>query len=65
LKGAGIETQHTHYDDMPHGYLLLPRLTRTADDSLDQIAAEAMRYLAAERPAQEYSLHTSSLVKAT
>jgi acetyl esterase len=65
LKGAGIETQHTHYDDMPHGYLLLPRLTRTADDSLDQIAAEAMRYLAAGRPAQEYSLHTSSLVKAT
>jgi len=34
-------------NDMPHGYLLCPRLTRTADNSLDQIAAEAMRYLGA------------------
>jgi hypothetical protein len=32
---------------MPHGYLLFPKLTRTADDSLDQISAEAMRYLTA------------------
>ena len=37
---------HTHYDNVPHGYLLFPKLTRTADDSLDEIAAEAMRYLA-------------------
>ncbi len=45
LKRAGVETLHTHYDNMPHGYLLYPKLTRTADDSLDQIAREAMRYL--------------------
>jgi acetyl esterase len=45
LKRAGVDTLHTHYDDMPHGYLLFPKLTRTADASLDQIAAEAMRYL--------------------
>jgi len=45
LKRAGVETLHTHYDNMPHGYLLFPRLTRTADDSLDQIAGEALRYL--------------------
>jgi len=47
LKAAGVETLHTHYDDMPHGYLLFPKLTRTADDSLDEIAREAMRYLEA------------------
>ena len=47
LKTAGVDTVHTHYDNMPHGYLLFPRLTRTADDSLDEIAAEAMRYLGA------------------
>jgi acetyl esterase len=45
LKAAGVETLHRHYDNMPHGYLLFPKLTRTADDSLDEIAAEAMRYL--------------------
>ncbi len=50
LKQAGVETVHTHYEDMPHGYLLFPKLTRTADDSLDQIASEAMRYLTAETP---------------
>lgn len=47
LKRAGVDTLHTHYDNMPHGYLLFPKLTRTADDSLDQISAEAMRYLTA------------------
>ena len=45
LKAAGVNTVHTHYDNRPHGYLLFPKLTRTADDSLDEIAAEAMRYL--------------------
>jgi acetyl esterase len=47
LKAAGVETLHRHYEDMPHGYLLFPRLTPTADDSLDEIAAEAMRHLGA------------------
>ena len=48
LKAAGVATLHTHYDNMPHGYLLFPKLTRTADDSLDQIATEALRYLNAD-----------------
>ena len=52
LKAAGVDTLHTHYDDMPHGYLLFPKVTRTADDSLDQIADEAMRYLGPRRCAQ-------------
>jgi acetyl esterase len=45
LKAAGVDTLHRHYNNMPHGYLLFPKLTRTSDDSLDEIAAEAMRYL--------------------
>jgi len=49
LKAARVDTVHRHYDDMPHGYLLFPKLTRTADDSLDEIAAEAMRYLDASQ----------------
>ena len=49
LKAAGVDTVHRHYDNMPHGYLLFPKLTRTADDSLDEIAAEAMRYLGGRR----------------
>jgi acetyl esterase len=49
LKAAGVDTVHRHYDNMPHGYLLFPKLTRTADDSLYEIAAEAIRYLASPR----------------
>jgi acetyl esterase len=49
LKAAGVDTVHRHYHDMPHGYLLFPKLTRTADDSLDEIAKEAMRYLGGRR----------------
>ena len=45
LKAAGVDTKHTHYDNMPHGYLLFTKLTRTADDSMDEISSEAMRYL--------------------
>lgn len=48
LKQAGNAVLHVHYDNMPHGYLLFPRLTRTADDSLEQISTEAMRYLGRE-----------------
>lgn len=45
LTAAGVETKHTHYENMPHGYLLFTNLTRTADDSMDEIASEALRYL--------------------
>jgi acetyl esterase len=45
LEAAGVDTFQRHYDDMPHGYLLFPKLTRAADDSLDEIASQAMRYL--------------------
>jgi acetyl esterase len=41
LRAAGVETLHTHYDDMPHGFLMFTRLTRRADESMDQMAREA------------------------
>ena len=28
LRAAGVETRHTHYDDMPHGFLMMSRMTR-------------------------------------
>jgi len=40
LRAAGVETMHTHHDDMPHGFLLFSRLTRRASDSLDEMARE-------------------------
>jgi acetyl esterase len=45
LRAAGVETMHTHYDDMPHGFLLFSRLTRRASDSLDEMAREVTRRL--------------------
>jgi acetyl esterase len=53
LRDAGVATRHTHYDDMPHGFLMFSRLTRRADDSMDEMAREAGRRLgpAAARPA--------------
>jgi acetyl esterase len=45
LNQAGVETLHRHYDNMPHGFLVFPRLTRTADESLELMAAETRRHL--------------------
>jgi acetyl esterase len=47
LRAAGVETLHTHYDDMPHGFLMFSRLSRRADDSMDEMAREAGRRLGA------------------
>ena len=47
LRAAGVETLHTHHDDMPHGFLMFSRLTRRADDSMDEMAREAGRRLGA------------------
>ncbi|HTO09818.1 MAG TPA: alpha/beta hydrolase [Myxococcota bacterium] len=40
LRAAGVPTRHTHYDDMPHGFLMFSRLTRRADESMDEVAGE-------------------------
>jgi acetyl esterase len=40
LKKAGVPTLHTHYDEMPHGFLMFSRLTRRADESMDEMARE-------------------------
>ncbi len=47
LRAAGVETLHTHHDDMPHGFLMLSRLTRRSDESMDEMAREVTRRLGA------------------
>ncbi|HTO55356.1 MAG TPA: alpha/beta hydrolase fold domain-containing protein [Myxococcota bacterium] len=46
LRAAGVRTLHTHYDDMPHGFLMFSRLTRRADESLDEMARETAKAFA-------------------
>jgi acetyl esterase len=43
LSAAGVPTLHTHYDDMPHGFLMFSRLTRRADESMDEMARETAK----------------------
>jgi acetyl esterase len=45
LRGAGVETLHTHYDDMPHGFLMFSRLTSRPDESMDEMAREVTKRL--------------------
>jgi acetyl esterase/lipase len=40
LRAAGVPTLHTHYGDMPHGFLMFSRLTRRAYASMDEMARE-------------------------
>jgi acetyl esterase/lipase len=47
LRAADVETLHTHYDDMPHGFLMFSRLTKRADESMDEMAREAGQRLGA------------------
>lgn len=51
LKGAGVETHHRHYDNMPHGYLVVPGIIKEARTSLDEIASEIVKRLGAPRSA--------------
>jgi acetyl esterase len=46
LTKAGVPTLHTHYDDMPHGFLMFSRLTRRADESMDEMARETAKIFA-------------------
>lgn len=45
LAKAGVETHHRHYDNMPHGYLVMPGIFKEATTSLDEIAAETVKRL--------------------
>jgi acetyl esterase len=47
LRAAGVETRHTHHDDMPHGFLMYSRLTSRAEVSIEEMAREAAKRLAA------------------
>jgi acetyl esterase len=44
-RDAGVDVQHVHMDDMPHGYLLMTRLTKRSYETMDLMIAEAKRYL--------------------
>jgi acetyl esterase len=46
LKAAGVPTLHTHYDEMPHGFLMFSRLTKRADESMDEMAREVTKAFA-------------------
>ena len=46
LLAAGVPTLHTHYDEMPHGFLMFSRLTRRADESMDEMAREIAKVFA-------------------
>jgi acetyl esterase len=43
MKTAGVPTLHTHYDEMPHGFLMFSRLTKRADESMDEMARETTK----------------------
>jgi acetyl esterase len=45
LEAAGIETKHVHFADMPHGFLLMTKLTKRAHETMDLMIAEAARRL--------------------
>lgn len=47
LRAADVETLHTHYDDMPHGFLMFTRLTKRPDESMDEMARETTKRFAA------------------
>jgi acetyl esterase len=44
-KDAGVDVKHVHMDDMPHGHLLMTRLTKRSYETMDLMIAEAKRYL--------------------
>ena len=46
MKAAGVPTLHTHYDEMPHGFLMFSRLTKRADESMDEMARETTKVFA-------------------
>jgi acetyl esterase len=44
-KESGVDVTHVHLDDMPHGHLLMTRLTKRAYETMDLMIAEAKKYL--------------------
>jgi acetyl esterase len=43
-KRAGVDVTHVHMEDMPHGYLLMTRLTKRSYETMDLMISEAKRY---------------------
>jgi acetyl esterase len=42
---AGVDTKHLHFAELPHGYLLMTRLTKRAYETMDAMIAEAGKHL--------------------
>jgi acetyl esterase len=42
---AGVDTKHLHFAELPHGYLLMTRLTKRAYETMDAMIAEANKHL--------------------
>jgi acetyl esterase len=49
LAAAGVETHHRHYDNMPHGCLVMPGIIKEAVTSLDEIAEQIQQRLGPAR----------------
>jgi acetyl esterase len=47
LVRAGVDTTHVHFEDMPHGYLLMTRLTKRASQTMDAMIAAASKHFSA------------------
>lgn len=45
LQESGVKTTHLHFEEMPHGFLLMTRLTRRAYETMDAMIGEASKYL--------------------
>lgn len=41
---AGVPTRHAHFADMPHGYLLMTRLSKRPYETMDLMISEANKY---------------------
>jgi acetyl esterase len=44
-RDAGVDVTHIQMDNMPHGHLLMTRLTKRSYETMDLMIAEVKRYL--------------------
>jgi acetyl esterase len=44
MRAAGVDVTHLHMDDMPHGYLLMTRLTKRSYETIDAMIREASKH---------------------
>jgi len=44
-RDAGVDVKHAHFEDMPHGHLLMTRLTKRSYETIDLMISEANKHL--------------------